>query len=142
MGALADLYIEGGTLTFVRSVPPQGLTLRRVTDHFGPPEYFEATRVVGLDTESGVLEVYYPSKGLAFELIEGAGDVDRIDPDMRVHSIQYFEPGDLTSYFTHRYSCFLTKADALEQVKAEVGYFVQVWSGFGEVPVITEGPQP
>jgi hypothetical protein len=117
--ALADLYIQGGKLTFVESTPTVGLgpTLKRVTNHFGPPEYFEAVKYTGTDYNPTVLEVYYPSKGLAFQLPIREGDVDRIDPEMQVLSIQYFEP-----------------------VKMQVEDFVQTWSGFGEVRVVTEGP--
>lgn len=139
--AIADLNINQGKLSFVSSSPPMGPTLRQVTNHFGPPEYFESVEIMGPDGKTEVLEIYYPSRGIAFEVSVRDGKVDYVKPSMRVDTIQYFPPSEIVGYFVSRYSCNFPKPDAVQAAQNEVQQFVQPWSGFGKVQVMPTEPR-
>jgi hypothetical protein len=137
MTAIVDLYIEDGELAFVQSTPPLGPTLGQVINHFGQPEYFKAVEAIGPDGKLDVLEIYYPVQGIAFQLHVKSEDAGRIKPKMRIIRIEYFPPGDLMTYLTARYSCRLGKADAELAAKNEIANYIQPWSGYAEVTLIT-----
>jgi hypothetical protein len=56
---------------------------------------------------------------------------------MVVADIQYFEPGDLLSYFITEYSCGLGKEGAVAKAQREIANYIQPWPGFGPVRLIT-----
>lgn len=133
---IVDLYMEDGKLTFIRSWGSTSATLGQVVEHFGPPEYVLALLAVGPERSVYVLEVYYPKRGLGFEMSAlGMGaatdhpDVGQISADMPVEAIQYYQPGDLRSYFTVRQPAF-------PRGELEVEKELQPWPGFGKVKVI------
>jgi hypothetical protein len=137
MTAIVDLYIEDGELAFLQSTPPLGPTLRQVTNQFGQPEYFKALEAIGPDGKLDVLEIYYPAQGIAFQVHVNSEDAGRIKPNMRIIGIEYFPPGDLMTYLTARYSCRLGSVDAQLATKNEIAKYIQPWSGYGEVTLIT-----
>lgn len=129
----AYLYVVDGKLTFIQLIHPTKIKLEKIVDYFGNPEYFMAVSEIGVDYSSQILEVYYPSKGLGFEIdLDLDKTIDRIRPDMEISAIHYFKPGDLSSYYLSRYPCSL---DAYNSEK-----FVQKWHGFGPIDVIIYDP--
>ena len=135
--AIATFNIENGILSFIQSTPANSTDLEEIIDHLGPPEYFEAVIAIGPDGKNYIVEVYYPSQGLAFIVDPSIADVGYIKPYMNVLTIQYFAPGSLLSYFTVRKSCFMSQADAAMRAQSEISIYVQPWSGFGAVKVVT-----
>ena len=118
-----DLYVVDGKLTFIQIIHPTKIKLGKIVDYFGNPEYFMAISEIGVDYSTQILEVYYPHKGLGFEIgLDQDKGIDRIRPDMEISAIHYFEPGDLSSYYLSRYPCSL---DAYNSEK-----FIQKWHGF------------
>ena len=135
---MADLYIVDGSLTFIQSYSPNETRLGEIVDHFGDPEYFKAVLDIGVDYKFYILEVYYPHKGLVFEILPDQEKViGSIGADMVVSAIHYFEPGDLSSYFLSEYSCDWEKTDAILRGQTEIDNFIQEWHGFGKIDVIT-----
>jgi hypothetical protein len=156
---LVDLYVVDDKLTFIRSgsFHQNKTRLGKVVDNFGQPEYFKAVLYIGFDYYVYTLEVYYPQKGLAFEIlldqdkeIGWTSDdifgilpdkeiiVGEIRADMVVSAIHYFEPGDLSSYYLSEYFCSLEKEDAISRGQTEIENFIQEWSGFGDIDVIID----
>jgi hypothetical protein len=134
--AALDFNIEADKLTFIQSDHPEMPKLQEITDHFGKPEYIKAVLAVGPDGSLYILEVYYPSKGVAFTLSPNQDDIDYIRPDMQIDAIQYFATGDLLSYFTVRYSCDIGQQSASKLAQDQISKYIQPWSGYGKVKVI------
>jgi hypothetical protein len=151
------LDVVDGNLTFIRSYPPNKTRLGKIVDFFGDPEYFEALLYIGYDYSVYTLEIYYPRKGLAFEISTeqekdlgmSEGDIlknlpgqekisSTVGADMVVSAIHYFEPGDLLSYYQSRYPCPVNEADTLRSVQSSIENFIQEWSGFGEMDVMID----
>ncbi len=63
-----DFYIGDGKLTFIRSRGSASVTLGQVVEHFGSPQYVRAVVEVGPETDVYALELYYPKRGLGFEI--------------------------------------------------------------------------
>ncbi len=126
--------IENGVLILIESIPYYPLTLQDLVAHLGPPEYFKAVLAVGPDGSDYQLEVYYPSKGLAFRV--STSDAGFIRPNMRILTIQYFAAGRLLSYFGRRYSCGMSQVDAVASAQSQIATEIQPWAGFGKVKVI------
>ncbi len=132
-----DLYLDNGKLTFIMSSPPALPHLKEIVDRFGTPEYLQAVLAVGPDGQLYILEVYYPSQGLAFLVKPNQNkDVGYIKSGMLVDFIEYFPPGDLQSYFTAKYSCFVGQESASSYGQDIIKKYIQPWSGFGKVNVI------
>jgi hypothetical protein len=131
-----EFNLENEKLTLIQSSHPKMPNLKQITDHSGPPEYFEAIRAVGPDGELYIVEVYYPKLGLAFLIATSNANLGAVKEEMLVDTIQYFSPGDLLSYFTTRNSCDLGEKAAKENAEYEISKYVQPWHGFGEVNVI------
>lgn len=135
VGAVLDLNIENERLTFVESFHPGMFKLKGIVDAFGPPEYFKALLAVGPDGDFYNLEVYYPQRGIAFQVSVNQKERGYIRPSMKIDTVQYFVPGDLLTYLTTIYSCDLGQEGALINAKKDI-LFVQSWSGFGKINVI------
>ncbi len=132
-----DFYAVDDHLIFIKSHHPNKISLGEIVDHFGDPEYFKAVLDIGVDYRFYILEIYYPHKGLGFEFSpDQEKGVDRIESDMMVSTIHYFEPGDFSSYYLSRYSCFTEKAGVILSGQTEINNFIQEWSGFGKIDVI------
>ncbi len=132
-----DFYAVDDHLIFIKSYHPKKISLGEIVDHFGDPEYFKAVLDIGVDYQFYILEVYYPHKGLGFEFMpDQEKGIDRIEPDMMVSTIHYFEPGDFSSYYLSRYSCFTEKAGVILGGQTEIENLLQEWSGFGKIDVI------
>lgn len=128
-----SLYMADDKLTFIQIIHPIKIKLEKIVDYFGNPEYFMAISEIGVDYRTYTLEVYYPGKGLGFEIdLDLNKSIDGIRPDMEISAIHYFEPGDLSSYYLSRSPCSL---DAFYSEK-----FVQKWHGFGPVDVMIYDP--
>ena len=128
------MHVENGKLTYILSVHDNMPSLGQIADHLGPPEYFEALDVVGPDGEAYMLTIYYPKKGVAFEVAVDMKDLGYIKPDMVVSDIQYFAPSELLSYFLARY-CGVGPVGATSTANIEIAH-IQPWSGFGKVKVV------
>ncbi len=137
VNTLFDLYLNNGKLTFIGSRPPVVIRLKEIVDRFGTPEYFKAVLAVGPDGQYYILEVYYPSQGLAFLLNPNQDkDVGYIKPGMLVDYIEYFPPGDLLPYLMTKYSCIGDQEYISSYAQDIIGKYIQPWSGFGKVNVI------
>lgn len=136
VNALVTMNIDHGKLTYIHSVHSDMPSLQQVVDNLGPPEYFEALHVIGPDGEFYDLSIYYPKRGIAFDVSVNQKDLGFIKPDMLVNDIQYFAPGDLLSYFLARYSCDVGQKGAELNGQREIANYIQPWSGFGAVKVI------
>lgn len=151
------LDVVDGNLTFIRSSPPNKTRLGKIVDFFGDPEYFEALLYIGFDYSVYTLEIYYPRKGLAFEISTdqekdlgmSEGDIlenlpgqkrisSKIGADMVVSDIHYFEPGDLLSYYQSRYPCPVDETDAVRSAQSDIDNFIQKWHGYGEIDVLID----
>lgn len=130
----AVLVTGGGTLTFIQSNLRNPVTLQDLERHFGSPEYYEALYSEGDAGPGYHVDVYYPSKGLAFNVAVSASDAGYIRPTMRVVYVQYFAPGNLLSYFTS-WHCGDTSQEAIPYVQARMEV-IQPWTGFGKVQVV------
>jgi len=137
VNVVVEFHIENGKLTFIQSVHSDIPTLGQIVDHLGPPEYIKAILAVGPEESAYGLQIYYPKQGLAFLVAPDKKDVGYIKPAMRVFAIQYFSSGDLLSYLTVVGSCDLGQSGAIANAKNDIAKYVQTWSGFGEVKVIT-----
>lgn len=134
---VVDFYMDDGKLTFIQSWLPVPATLGQVVQHFGPPEYMEALLAVGPDGHLYKLEVYYPKRGLSFEIsplgmaiAPNKPYAGQIRADMPVDTIEYYQPGDLPSYFMAKHG--YGPSYAQEEIDANV----RLWSGFGPVQLI------
>ncbi len=135
VGAALDLYIKDGHLWFITSVPANTLRLYQLVDHLGPPEYFQALLAKGPETDFYTLEIYYPKKGVAFKLSPDQKDTGQIKPLMPIQAIEYYAPGDLLAYFSTKYSCEMSKEDAIRSAQEQMR-LVQPWTDFGQVKVV------
>jgi hypothetical protein len=141
---ILHLDVVDGNLTFIRSSPLNKTRLGKIVDSFGDPEYFEALLYIGFDYSVYTLEVYYPQKGLAFEISTdqekdlgmSEGDIlknlpgqekigGKVEANMVVGTIHYFEPGDLLSYYQSRYPCPVDETDTLRSVQSSIENFIQ-----------------
>lgn len=153
---IVDLYVVDNNLTFIQSFRSDKTRLEEIVKFFGDPEYFKAVLYIGFDYYVYTLEVYYPHKGVAFEIATdpdkdiswSSADIfrelpdqkkinEKIDANMVVSAIHYFEPGDLSSYYLSRYFCTLNKTDAILRGQTETK-FTQKWHGFGEIDVLID----
>ncbi len=135
VNALINMHVDHEKLTYIQSVHDNMPSLQQIVDHLGPPEDFQALHVIGIDGEEYMLTVYYPKKGVVFKASVDLKDLGFIRPDMVVYSIEYFEPGELLSYFLARLSCGLGVEGAISTAQIEIAR-IQRWSGFGEVNAI------
>lgn len=133
--ARVSFQIENDKLTFIESNPTNAPTLGEIVNSVGPPEYFEAVSVGGDAGISYFVEIYYPARGLGFIVAPNQEANGYVRPDTKVMTIEYFAPGNLLSYFTTRYSCFVGQAKAIADAQREIADRVQLWSGFGAVKV-------
>lgn len=154
---LVDLDVVDSKLTFIRSIPSNKIQIGEIVNFFGDPEYFKAVLYIGFDYYVYTLEVYYPHKGVAFEISTdpdkdigwSSADIfnklpdqekinEKIDANMTVWAIHYFEPGDLLSYYQSKYPCPADETDAILSAQSDIENFIQEWSGFGEMDVMID----
>jgi hypothetical protein len=134
--AVVNLTVDSGKLTYIASGQKDMPNLRQIVDQLGPPEYYEALHAIGPDGEAYFLTIYYPEKGVVFNVTVDLEDLGFIKPDMVVNDIEYFEKGDLLSYYLAKYSCGVGREGAEKYAQKRINKFIQPWSGFGEVNVI------
>lgn len=131
-----EIHVEQGLVSNIKVYTPLiGPTMRQVFKEYGPPEYVDSALAVGPDGQYYFLEVYYPSRGLAFELLPSQTQIGEITSDTRVYMVEYFAPGDLMSFLTTRNSCFLSPKQATRAAEVDSSS-VRPWTGFGKVDVI------
>ena len=134
--ASVSLFVENDRLTFIQSSHTYIANLGQIVDRFGPPEYAEATLAVGPEGRGYTLEVYYPRQGLSFQILPSIKDVGLIKKEMEVYTAEYYQPGDLLSYLTDKYSCDMGQENAKAFAQNTIKYLIQTWPGFGKVNVI------
>ncbi len=135
VNAFVDMHVDNGKLVYIESVHDHMPSLQQIVDHLGPPEYFEALHVIGPDGEAYMLDIYYPQQGVVFGVFVNLKDLGFIRPEMLVSGIEYYEPGDLFSYFLARYACSLGEEGAASNAPIHMA-MIQPWSGFGTVTPI------
>lgn len=135
VNALVNLIVENGKLTYIESWQKDMPTLQQVVDQMGAPEYYEALHAIGPDGEAYFLTIYYPKQGVVFQVTVDLEDLGFIKPDMVVNGIEYFEKGDLLSYYLAKFSCDVGREGAEKYANHEIKN-VQPWSGFGVVNAI------
>lgn len=133
---LADFYLEEEKLAFLIWVMPARITLQQIVDYYGEPQYFWATISSGDAGDIYLVRIYYPSLGIAFEVLAQPKDVNSILPSMKVMAVHYFVKGDINSYFVARYSCIYGSETATTIAQNHISIYIQPWSGFGEVKAI------
>jgi hypothetical protein len=133
--AFVNMNVDKDELTYIQSVHENMPALQQIIAHLGPPEYFRAVHVIGLDGEEYMLTVYYPKQGVVFEVSVDLKDLGFIRPEMVVSGIEYFEPGELLSYFLAQLSCGLGREGAISTAQIQIAQ-IQPWLGFGEVKVV------
>ena len=130
------IYIENNKLAFINSMPsiihPIGLVVARL----GDPEYIEAVNAIGPDGSLYILALYYPNRGLAFELFTDEKDVGQINQFMSISDIYYYKPGDMLDFYTARYHCQNQNGDIASFAQDQINRFIRPWTGFGKVNVI------
>jgi hypothetical protein len=129
-------YIENEHLTYILSTHGDMPRLKEVVAHFGTPEYLEALYVIGPDGKMYMLEVFYPSLGLSFQVDVSEKDKGSIREDMKISNIQLYEPGDLINYYLAKNGCDLGRSGAEKLGKTSIKNYIKAWSGFGEIQVI------
>jgi hypothetical protein len=134
---VVDFYLENGTLMFIKSSGSVHASLEKIISRFDEPEYYQAIFSEGPDGDIYFLEIYYPSQGLAFKISALPKDAGYIKPNMQANEVHYFPVGDIHSYFTTRYSCEYGQEDAITESQRVVETYVQAWSGFGKVKIVT-----
>jgi hypothetical protein len=140
--ALVEFNIDNDKLTFIQIFHDNMPNLKKIVDYFGPPEYVEALHVTGTDAGDFYgLDIFYPKQGLAFKVSPNQKDLGFIKPNMVVANIQYFEPGDILSYFITNYSCGLGKEGAIANAQREIAQYLKPWPGFGPVPLVIITPR-
>lgn len=130
-----SLFIEHNQLMFIQSSHTYIATVGQIVSYFGPPEYVEAVLAVGPDGKGYSLEAYYPKQGLSFRILPSLKDVGLIKQGMEVYTVEYYQPGDLLSYFTDKYSCDMGQEDAKAFAQNSIKN-IQPWPGFGKVDVV------
>lgn len=139
-----DIWVQGGYVTLITvgvlhypgpsGVPSAGVLAERL----GPPESVAAGFDCGPDGScaSGE-ELYYPSRGLAFELEADDSTGGKVMGPEPVWLVSFYAPGDVRNYFRAK----ATGSPAAEaEMFAEQGAAdVHPWVGFGknEVKVFT-----
>jgi hypothetical protein len=134
--AVVNLTVDSGKLTYIASGQKDMPNLRQIVDQLGPPEYYEALHAIGPDGEAYFLTIYYPKQGVVFQVTVDLEDLGFIKPDMVVNDIEYFEKGDLLSYYLAAFSCSVGREGAKINAQKRIKNFIQPWSGFGKVNVI------
>jgi hypothetical protein len=134
--AVVNLIVDSGKLTYIGSGQKDMPNLRQIVDRLGSPEYYEALHAIGPDGEAYFVTIFYPKLGVVFQVTVDLEDLGFIKPDMVVNDIEYFEKGDLLSYFLARNSCGVGREGEEKNAQFEIKNFIQPWSGFGEVNVI------
>ncbi len=131
-----EIHVEHGKISYILvEMPWFGPTMEDVIEIYGPPEYVFSLLAVGPDGEHYILEVYYPSRGLAFKL--HPTQVRRITPRTRVSAIEYYTPGDIKHFFIARSACFHSRSEDLLPNIALEASMVRPWAGFGEIEVLS-----
>lgn len=134
-----EIHVEHGVTSYIMvEMPLFGPTMKDVVEIYGPPEYVFSMLAVGPDGQHYILEVYYPSHGLAFKLHPSQTNIGRITPRTRISAIEYYVPGDIKNLFAARSACFHSRPeDILPGVEFEASV-VRPWTGFGEIEVISD----
>jgi len=132
---LREIHVERGVISYILvEMSWFGPTMRDVVEIYGPPEYVFSLLSVGPDGEHYILEVYYPSRGLAFKL--HPTQVGEITPRTRVSTIEYYTPGDIKHLFVARSACFHGRSEDISPNIALQASIVRPWTGFGEIEVL------
>ena len=134
-----EIHVEHGVTSYIMvEMPLFGPTMKDVVGVYGPPEYVLSLLAVGPDGQHYILEVYYPSRGLAFKLHPSQANTGRITQRTRISAIEYYVPGDVKNLFVVRSACFHSRSeDVLPGVEFEASV-VRPWTGFGEIEVILD----
>ncbi len=129
---------ENGKLRESEIAPSFDLSLKQVVDRFGPPEYVDAALVegpdIGPDNTVYFIDVYYPNKGLHFELRADVRDVGWIKPNAEVIRYFFSPPGDLETLFWPS-TCGNTDEATFAKRLTAIMEVLKPWPGFGEVEV-------
>ncbi len=134
-----EIHVEHGVTSYIMvEMPLFGPTMKDVVGVYGPPEYVLSLLAVGPDGQHYILEVYYPSSGLAFKLHPSQADIGRITPRTRISAIEYYVPGNTKNLFVARSACFHSRSkDISPSIEFEASV-VRPWTGFGEIEVILD----
>ncbi len=133
--------IRDNELVMIDSLASGLPNLGQVVDRFGPPEFVRAESVSGPSGTGYGIDVYYPQRGLAFQVETTPKDLGQIRRDMAISQVEYFAPTDLLSYLIVKSYCHVPYAAAVEGARRIAETLVQAWPGFGSVtPVVVPGP--
>jgi hypothetical protein len=124
--------IERGEVRLIESSSALDFSLSSVISMLGEPEYVQASIAKGPDGELAILEVYYPTKGIAFVLWPDQSRPGMVEPWTRVRRVQYFAPSDLASYVKVSSAC-LWGLEAGNEWVAEQLRLYQPWQGYGQM---------
>lgn len=133
---LFDLYVDNGFLVLIDYVPVEQTTLSEIVNKLGDPEY---VRPLLIDSPEGpvyTLSIFYPKKGIDFEISTSGFEAGKISPEMKTNSFLFFQPGTMTDYYRMKYSCQLTKQVGPERAKTEIETHILPWTGFGDIQPI------
>lgn len=130
-----EVILVDNKVRLIRGAPPEDLTLGQVVARFGPPERILPALEQGPEGPYYTLDVYYPSKGLAFSMKPNQSDVGGIRQNTPVDDMEYFAPGDLVSYYNSMRECVDAPELLDDRVAAKLRHTIP-WPGYGKIEVI------
>ena len=111
-------------------------TIGQIVERYGAPEFIRPLKVVGPEQDLYILDVFYPQKGLSFEIRPNQKDAGQIKENMPISIIEYFSPGNLTNYFIAKWSCDLGMDGAESTANKEINNEIRSWPCFGKIELI------
>lgn len=133
--AVLRLSIKDDKLIFIESFQVGKFQLKEIIDVLGEPEFYKALVTNHHGEDFFVLEVYYPSKGVSFILSTDSLRNNQITPSIKVNTVQYYAPGDLSSFLISGVRCDLSSEDAITFASIEI-LDIQPWTGFETIMFI------
>lgn len=132
---LVRLYVKNQRLILIESSVEEKITLGKIVERFGNPEYIEAIHAIGPDAHTYFLSVYYPSIGLKLDLRVSNEMLGKVLPEMVVNYVEYYPPGGIANYFSNDYACWVADEEIEDAIQPYLKQ-IQPWMGFGEIRVI------
>jgi hypothetical protein len=131
-----NLLIRNGMLIGINKGNVRPYTISQLVELYGPPEYVKSVLGIGPDGQFYVLEVYYPSLGLAYKLYPNQDEVGLLKPDIGILAAYFYAPGEIDNYFLSSELYCVEKESAMQTISFYKENWLRPWTGFGKIEVV------
>lgn len=126
------LLIHNEKLLFIESTHFGFPNLKEIIHLYGPPDFYKAISISGVEKDLFQYAFYFPKKGFVVETNSIEYKVSKLD-DLKIMNIEYFYPGRVRDYYLSKYICEIGEENAISLFLSDSKEKIREWSGLANI---------